>query len=82
MIQAYVSLSYLNPLGEPYKYPFMRLGFPNGCCFEELFMFLKTKNTKTCLIEEVVFVFLAPRILKMTLFRKQKKCCFSPFFIV
>ena len=38
------------------------------------------KTLKTYLVEKVVFVFLVLRVLKMALFREQKKWCFAHFF--
>ena len=42
----------------------------------------KQKTPKTRLVERVVFVFIVPRVLKMTLFREQQNVVFPVFFIV
>ena len=53
-----------------------------GCCFQELFSVLKKQKTlKTCLIDEAIFVFLVLHVLKMALFREQKKVVFLFFLL-
>ena len=41
----------------------------------------KQKTPKTRLVERVVFVFVVPRVLKMTLFREQQNIVFPVFLL-
>ena len=49
--------------------------------FKNYFMFLKTKNTKTYLIEEVIFVFIVPHVLKIIFFKEKKMLLFIFLFL-
>ena len=49
--------------------------------FKNCFLFLKQKTPKTRLVERVIFVFVVPRVLKMTLFREQQNVVFPVFLL-